>query len=137
MGEVEKLTRSSLQNDYIDLGEDPGKRATLDLSGEHEAEITIVIAKVSEEGKPYRQVGTEITSGPGKGETVYGTVFQGRSLTKFIETLGLDPSTVGPKLQKVDVIGKHVRIRVEGEDRESVGGRRDRRYVVKDFSPLT
>jgi len=136
MAEVGKLTRSSTQDDYIDLGEDPGRRATMDLSGEHEAEIAIVIAKVSEEFKPYRQVGAEISSGPGKGETIYGTVFQGKSLQKFIEALGLYPTNVGPQLRKSDVIGKRVRIRVEAEEREGVGGRTEKRWTIKEFAPL-
>lgn len=137
MSRVDKLTRSSGPDDYVELHEDVSKRATLNLAGEHAAEIVSLSDETSKDGKPYRQVGAEIISNAETGgETLYGPVFRGRSLVRFTAALGLDPSQVGSRFHKDDVIGKRVRIRVEAEEREGVGGRTEQRFVIREFAPL-
>ncbi len=131
-----KLTPSSGPGDYIDLGQDLSNRTHIDLTGEHTAKVIYFSAEDVRDGRPYR-VGTSITEGDGSGEVVFGPVWPGRGLERFIQVLGLTPDEVGSRLTREQVLGKRVRIRVEAEEREGVGGITEKRWVVREFNTLT
>jgi hypothetical protein len=131
-----KLTTSSGPGEYIDLGHDLSNRVRIDLTGEHTAKVIYFSAEDIPDGRPFR-VGVSITEGDGTGEVVFGPVWPGRGLERFVQILGLTPDEVGSRLTREHVLGKHVRVRVEGDEREGVGGRTEKRWVIREFNTLT
>ena len=133
---TDKLTKSSHEDEYIDLGQDLTERAKLDLTGQHKAEIFFVQSMVAKNDDPYLKVGARILEGKARDKVVYGTVFKDGPLMQFVQVLGLDPDTVGSTLTKGQVIEKKVVIEVAPA---KGGGRENSRgggWVIRDFAPL-
>ena len=49
-----------------------------------------------------------LVSGEGEGEAVYGSVWEGRDMRRFAESVGVDPRDIGNKLRSALFVGKHV-----------------------------
>ncbi|MCA9442779.1 MAG: hypothetical protein KC964_18390 [Candidatus Omnitrophica bacterium] len=133
---TDKLTASSHEDDWIDLGQDLTERADMDLLGQHPAEIVSIHPRKTKSGDPIQSVGARILEGAGKDEMVYGPVYKGQGLERFVRALGLDPKQVGSKLAKNQAIGKTVLIEVAPEEREGAGGAIEKSWVIRGFAPL-
>jgi len=130
--EVSKLTPEIAQDAYI-VFDDADK---VDLKGDHEGRIFYVERKISAKGTPYHSVGVEIASGLGQGHSVFGVVFRGKSRNELLRAIGQDSGAPVSKLVRDQVIGKCVRITVEAEEQETVGGGSETRWVIRAFAPL-
>lgn len=130
--EVSKLTPESPQDAYIVI--DDGE--PVDLTGAHEGKIFYFERKTSAKGNTYYSVGVEITSGPGKGESVFGRVFKGKKMDEFLRSIGQDPDTPVATLSRDQVVHQRVRITVAAEEQEAVGGGTETRWVIREFAPL-
>lgn len=132
---TDHLSQASVDEAYVDLGQDLSERANMDLSGEHEAEIISFQSRTSAKGDTYHNVGALLLSDEGQGEKVYGAVFLNQSLERFVRALGLDPAKVGSKLSKDQVIGKPVLVEVVGEEQKRDGKAPEKVWTIKRFAP--
>src|SRR3972149_3310157 len=91
---VQKMTPENAKGAFVEIP----TTGAFDLSGVHEARVFFVESKTSAKGNSYLSVGTEIQVGPCQGQTVFGPVFKGRDMDRFLRALGLDPQAVTGQL---------------------------------------